>query len=643
MRTPLLALTALLIPACKADDAGPTAPADSAAAATDPPLGMPLVEDGVTYAGAAAIDVTPDFFETWDDLDGDGKFDGCLDDPDGERCDEPFDDVNGNGTFDPVWIGGFAPLRPATGVHDSVEVRAVVLAQDGEYVALVGMDLVGLGSPRIHAARDALVLEGFDPDRLLAASSHNHQGPDTMGLWGDPYDLSDPISGINEDYQREVAAAIEQAVREAAAAMEPVTLRVGAQPMRDRDPYLSGALFGGKNPVPRMHGMIYDGRDPVVVSDQLLVMQGRRADDSTVFTFTNWSGHPEVWGSANNLISADWVEVTQDVLDARYGGVTVHMPECLGGMMSALSGDLPRVLEDGTHAYEACTAEAVADADDAGCFGRAEGEPRLDADGDPVPQWAERNSWDFVHSHGWLIAEAAIDILEEGAEEVEASPIRVEAASAWIPVENIVYQLLGPFGMFDLDLEDATFDLELCPEADPARDLGCIETRTFRAQVGPVGFVAVPGELLPELAWGFPDDPQWDLEAADPTARGAESSRYFLQHPRACDPIDYADCSVTLSELDGCDCTRMHAVPYTLHDDPTVPPLLDLLDEPDIRYRAVLGMTDNYLSYIIPEPDFNTAVSLLTDDGDHYEDTVSPAHNFATRLQEAHLAIDAAW
>ena len=48
-------------------------------------------------------------------------------------------------------------------------------------------------------------------------------------------------------------------------------------------------------------------------------------------------------------------------------------------------------------------------------------------------------------------------------------------------------------------------------------------------------------------------------------------------------------------------------------------------------------MTSDYLSYPVPEPDFNR-VSLLTDDGDHYEDTVSPAHGFATRIQEAQLA-----
>ena len=62
---------------------------------------------------------------------------------------------------------------------------------------------------------------------------------------------------------------------------------------------------------------------------------------------------------------------------------------------------------------------------------------------------------------------------------------------------------------------------------------------------------------------------------------------------------------------------------------------LSLLDTP---YRAALSMVDSYLSYVIPEPDFNQLVSLLSDrDGDHYEDTVSPSHEFASHWQEAQL------
>jgi len=341
-------------------------------------------------------------------------------------------------------------------------------------------------------------------------------------------------------------------------------------------------------------------------------------EEGTVFTLTNWSGHPEVRGSDNLSISSDWVGVTRDVLEAEYGGIAMHMPECLGGMQSALGGHLPLVEADGTHVMS----------------------EEVDEDGDVVPVWAEQNSWEFVTSHGWHIAEAAMDALAAG-ESFTPDPIRVEGESLYVPIENLAYQLLGPFDIFDLGLDDATFDTDLCPLADSS-DLGCVETRTYRAQVGPIGFVTVPGELLPELAWGFPEgDDAWDIEAVDPTARGAGAT-YFPQHKTECDVLEYSDCTQTDGFIDDCECLKVHAWPYTLNDDPTVPPLLDLLDT---EYKAVLGMTDNYLSYIIPEPDFNVEVSLLSldGDGDHYEDTVSPSHIFASEIQAAQLRIDERW
>lgn len=584
-----------------------------------PPLGMKLERGDQVYAGAAAIDLTPEILETFTDLDGNHDFNGCLDRPDGTDCpdgNEPFQDVDGDGWFDATFIGGYGPMRPANGVHDAVWARAVVISQDEQYVAFVGLDLVGLGWPRIHEARDALAADGFDGSRLVVSSTHNHQGPDTMGLWGNPYDFAHPISGTNPEFQQRVADSIEQAVRDAAGSMVAVDLTVGAVNMRDRGPWFSGPAFGGKNPDAHMHGMIHDGRDPVVVSDQVLVVQGVSPDSGTVFTFTNWSGHPEVRGSGNNDISSDWVGAMRDVLEAEYGGIALHMPESLGGMQSALNGDIPRVTASGEHVLSG----------------------EVDADGDDVPVWAERDSWDFVTSHGWHLAEAAMDALADG-ETMKAAPIRVEVEPIYVPIENVAYNLLGPSGIFDLGFDQLVTDPALCPELGVSTESGCIPTQTSRVQLGPIQWLAVPGELLPELAWGFPDDdPLWGEQVGTLSSRG-DGARYFPQHPRACDDVDYADC-VPTDAVGDCDCLRMHASPYALSFDAAQQPMFAAVDSP---YKAAFSMADNYMSYIVPEPDFNRHVSLLTDDGDHYEDTVSPAHNFGTKVLEGQARIAARW
>jgi hypothetical protein len=595
---------------------------------TKGPIGILLSDDDRTWAGAAVVDITPEIPETYTDLNGSRTFEGCLEvpAPTPETCDtsklengqqppEPFDDRNGNGRFDPVFMGGYSPMRPALEVHDPVSVRATVVSHRGQYLAFVAMDLVGLGTPRIHAARDALAKDGFDPDRLLAASTHNHMSPDTMGLWGNPYDLGNPVTGLNPAYQERVTRAIEEAVRKAAAAMvELKELRVGAVRLRDRDPYFNGAKFGGKNRTPTMHGLVHDIRDPIVVSDQLLVLQGTGVDGKTVFTLTNWSGHPEVFGGDNPSISADWPGVTRDVLEKKYGGIALHMPECLGGMQSALGGDIPLVNEDGSQAYTGA----------------------LDEDGAKVPVWAEQDSWEFVRSHGWHIAEAAIAALE-GGEAFRPNPIRVEHESFWVPVDNFVYNVLGPQGMFDLGLEDALKDKSICDYT--GMSIGCIETRTFRIQLGVVSFVAVPGELFPEIAWGLPtDDPKWVEEAADPTRRGPDS-RYFVQHDARCNDVGFEACQDTFMVGD-CPCLSIHQWPYRFSADPAMPALLDELGT---KYRAALSMADNYMSYVVPEEDFHHTVTVLTGNGDHYEDTVSPSPKFATEIQKAQMRIRARW
>jgi hypothetical protein len=249
--------------------------------------------------------------------------------------------------------------------------------------------------------------------------------------------------------------------------------------------------------------------------------------------------------------------------------------------------------------------------------------------------WPAHESYDHLRSFGWHIAEAAIDALDAG-ETIDAAPIQVAVADLQVPVDNVAYKLLGPKGMFDLGWEDLVTDPAECPEVGDGTP-GCLRTRTFQARIGPVGFVAVPGELFPEIGWGFPDDPVFDTESASIAARGPDST-WFPQSDPDCAAVTWEECQ-TVTSIGDCDCLSLHAAPYAISENPEQRPLLDALPA-DVRYRAILGMTDNYLSYVVPEPDFHEGVSLLSDnDGDHYEDTVSPSPLFGTKVQAAQATI----
>src|SRR5690348_1961414 len=107
----------------------------------------------------------------------------------------------------PVFMAGFGQNRRATGVHDPLMARAVVLQQGSTRLALVSVDLVGLFRPVVERVRKKL--PGYT--YVVVSSTHNHEGPDSMGLWGPrPF-----ASGVDPSYlghvENQIVAAVEAA------------------------------------------------------------------------------------------------------------------------------------------------------------------------------------------------------------------------------------------------------------------------------------------------------------------------------------------------------------------------------------------------------------------------------------------------
>src|SRR5262245_13808659 len=75
-----------------------------------------------------------------------------------------------------VYVAGFGHNRKATGVHDPLKARAVVLRHGEKKIALVSLDVVGFFLPSVERVRGKL--PGFT--YVLVSSTHNHEGPDTL-------------------------------------------------------------------------------------------------------------------------------------------------------------------------------------------------------------------------------------------------------------------------------------------------------------------------------------------------------------------------------------------------------------------------------------------------------------------------------
>lgn len=153
----------------------------------------------VLQAGAAAVTITP-LVEPFEDLDGNGIRDAG----------EPFTDLDGDGKFDPVWIAGFGSQRAALGVHDDLYARVLVLVQGDVHIGIVALDWVGLLRDQALAIGQAARRAGVVLDKLIVSCTHNHEGPDSMGLWG-PLG----VSGRDDEYMARAREQVVEALAEA--------------------------------------------------------------------------------------------------------------------------------------------------------------------------------------------------------------------------------------------------------------------------------------------------------------------------------------------------------------------------------------------------------------------------------------------
>jgi hypothetical protein len=210
----------------------------------------------------------------------------------------------------PVYLAGFDSDRRATGVHDDLWARAVA-ASDGETrLVIVAVDLIGLFHADVERAR-ALLRERAGDVSLVVASTHDHEGPDTMGLWGPSHFRS----GVDPRYLDRVRHTIAAVGEEALGRLEPACLLLA------------------KTETP---GLIVDSRLPEVIDDRLLVMEGVARDGRPLGTIVDWSSHPEALGGRNTLVTADYVHYLRRRMEESLGGTSVFLVGSIGGLMTPL-------------------------------------------------------------------------------------------------------------------------------------------------------------------------------------------------------------------------------------------------------------------------------------------------------------------
>ncbi len=213
----------------------------------------------------------------------------------------------------PVYMAGFGHNRRATSIHDDLSARCLALQPGANPLVMCGVDSIGLFWDDVQKIR-AAVKRKFPKADVIIAALHDHQAPDTMGLWGPTASQT----GINEEYVTFLIQRTCEAAIDAVEHMEPATLKLA------------------KVHDPELDTFIHDNRPPDVHDSEVILISVSSRGGKPIGTLLNWANHPETLGSKNTAITADYSRFLRARLEQLLGGTAVFVNGALGGMQSPL-------------------------------------------------------------------------------------------------------------------------------------------------------------------------------------------------------------------------------------------------------------------------------------------------------------------
>ncbi len=383
----------------------------------------------------------------------------------------------------PVWLAGYGMGRRATGVHDPLMARCLVLGDGGEKIALVSVDLIGLQYPEVKEIRKGLM----DFKYVLVSSTHNHEGPDVIGIWG-----RGPFSrGVDDDYVASVVSKVVDLVKKTAANLAPAVAAYGTA----SDETLLG-----------------DSRRPFAKDGVLRVIKFTKAGDiqpgseEPAGLLVQWNCHPEAMGSRNTEVTADFPYATVAKLKDQHKCPILYMSGAIGGLMAP-----PR--------------RSIKD-----------GQGKILEEGD----------FEFCRVYGEAVADLATQAIA-AAEPMELTPFTVSAKPIAIPVTNPLYRLARVARILRREGRIWEGDFQKLGEIvteDTIDKPTAVESEVAYLRLGDLHVAGIPGELYPELIYGKfqePAEPNADYPDAplEPTVESILPGKKWLLFGLANDEIGY--------------------------------------------------------------------------------------------------------
>jgi len=189
---------------------------------------------------------------------------------------------------------------PHVGVHDPVAAHAVVLDDGRAKIALVGLDVLGIGPEMRAAVVKGIQKAGITSDHLLLAATHTHSGPGHLY----PVPALEMFFGkFRQDVFDSVTSAVIEAVATADSRLQPAVMGAGEGTIKNAS-----------------HNRRHDGG---LTDETMSVMRVDSAAGKPLAVVVNFAAHGTVISGQPVLISADFPRGIYDHVQRELGAVAV--------------------------------------------------------------------------------------------------------------------------------------------------------------------------------------------------------------------------------------------------------------------------------------------------------------------------------
>ena len=229
-------------------------------------------------------------------------------------------------------LSGYAGrVQGFKGIHDDLNVRAIVVDDGTSQAALISCEVIGLSFPLVERIVTRVTKEsGIPSDRILLSAIHTHAAP-ALGTYNEP--VEGDVATRRAEYVHKLEDAIAAAVNQARSSAQPARVGFG-----------TGKVSVNANRRARnADGGWMLGNNPEGVSDKTVaVIRFENLSGVPIAIYANYSVHATVLGQANLQISSDLPGAASRAVEKHYGNAVV------APWTSGAAGDQDPIYRTGT-------------------------------------------------------------------------------------------------------------------------------------------------------------------------------------------------------------------------------------------------------------------------------------------------------